>query len=149
MAKRDILTASLAIAGTALMWLPILAPFFFSIALLARAHVFRLDYLMPAELFPMVLAGGLALLWAAIRARSRRKIIGWAFGIAVGMLLGGQLIAVLTGLASGEAEPSGWRWALVVASLAVYSLSIVAMGVGGLLLLRDLFKRPPLPTQGR
>jgi MFS family permease len=97
----------------------------------------------------MVLAGGFALLWAAIRARSRRKIIGWAFGIAVVMLLGGQLLAVLTGLASGEVEPSGWQWALVVASLAVYSLSIVAMGVGGLLLLRDLFKRPPLPTQGR
>jgi hypothetical protein len=149
MAKRDVLTPSLAIAGTVLMWFPILAPVFLSIALLARAHVFRLDYLMPAELFLMVLAGGFALLWAAIRARSRRKIIGWAFGIAVSMLLGGQLVAGLTGLASGEAEPSGWQWALVVASLAVYSLSIVAMGVGGLLLLRDLFKRPALPTQGR
>jgi len=149
MAKRDVLTRSLAIAGTVLMWLPILAPFFFSIALLARAHVFRLDYLMPAELFPIVLAGWLALLWAAIRARSRRKLIGWAFGIGVGMLIGGQLIATLTGLASGDAEPSGWQWALVVASLAVYCLSIIAMGVGGLLLLRDLFMWPPSRTQGR
>jgi hypothetical protein len=149
MAKRDVFTPSLAIAGTVLMWLPILAPFIFSIGLLTRAHVFRLDYLMPAELFPVVLAGGFALLFAAIRARSRRKIIGWAFGIAVVVLLGGQLVAVLTGLASGEAEPSGWQWALVVASLAVYSLSVVAMGVGGLLLLRDLFKRSPLAAQGR
>ena len=149
MPKRDILTRSLAVVGTVLMWLPILAPFFFSISLLARANESRLDYLLPAELFPIVLVGGLALLWAAIRAQSRRKLIGWAFGLAVGMLLGGQLVAVLTGLASGEAEPSAWEWALVVASLAVYSLSIVAMGVGGLLLLRDLFKRPPLPAQGR
>jgi hypothetical protein len=149
MAKRDVLTRSLAIAGTVLMWLPILAPFLFSIALLNRAHVFRLDYLMPAELFPIVLAGSLALLWAAIRARSRRKLIGWAFGIGVGMLIGGQLIATLTGLASGDAEPSGWQWALVVASLAVYCLSIIAMGVGGLLLLRDLFMRPPSRAQGR
>jgi MFS family permease len=148
MANRYTLTLSLAIAGTVLTWLPILAPLFFSIALFTRARVFRLDYLMPAELFLVVLAGGFALLFAAIRARSRRKIIAWAFGIAVGGLIAGQLVASLTGLASGEADPSGWRWALVVASLALYSLSVVAMGVGGLLLLGDLFKQPPLPTQG-
>ncbi len=149
MAKRDILTPSLAIAGTVLTWLPILAPFIFSIALLTRAHVFRLDYLMPAELFLVVLAGGFALLFAAIRARSRRKVIGWGFGVAVGVLLAGQLVATVTGLASGVAPPSGWQWALVLASLAAYWLSVVVMGVGGLLLLRDLFKQSPSASQVR
>ncbi len=50
------------------------------------------------------------------------------------------MLAVVTGLASGETEPVGWWWALVVASIAVYSLALVAIGVGGVLLLSDLFK---------
>jgi hypothetical protein len=56
------------------------------------------------------------------------------------LLVGGQVLAVVTGLASGEAEPAGGRWTVVLASIVVYSLALVAMGVGGVLLLRDLFK---------
>jgi peptidoglycan/LPS O-acetylase OafA/YrhL len=95
------------------------------------------DYLMPAELFPLALAGGCLLIWAALRARSRRGL-----GIAAGLLVVGQVLAVVTGLASGETEPAGWQWALVLASIAGYSLALVVVGVGGLLLLRDLFKPP-------
>jgi hypothetical protein len=94
---------------------------------------------VPAELFPAALAGGGLLLWAALRARSRRRLIGWGLGIAVGLLVGGQVLAVVTGLASGEAGPAGW-WTIVLASIVAYSLAVVAMGVGGVLLLRDLFK---------
>lgn len=98
----------------------------------------RFDWLMPAELFVVALVGGGALLWAAIRARSRRALIGWSLGIAVVSLVGSQALAVVTGLASGATEPAGWPWALVVALLALYSLALVAMGVGGVLLIRDL-----------
>lgn len=142
MAKRDNLTSFLAIAGTILVWLPILAPVLLSLLLLIRDHVFLLDFLMPEELFLAVAIGASALLWAALRARSRRKLIGWAFGIAIAMFFGGQGLAVLTGLASGATEPSGWPWYLVLASLAVYWLAVITAGVGGLLLLGDLFKPP-------
>jgi hypothetical protein len=94
-----------------------------------------------AELFPFALVGEGLLLWAALRARSRYKLIGWELGIAIDSLVGGQTLAVVTGLASGETEPVGWRWIFVLASLAIYSLALVAMGVGGILLLRDLFKK--------
>jgi len=80
------------------------------------------------------------LLWAALLAHSHRGLIGWSLAIAIGLLVGGQALAVVTGLASGETEPTGWSWALVLASLVAYILSLIAMGVGGLLLLRDLFK---------
>ncbi|MBL7201178.1 MAG: hypothetical protein ISS56_13650 [Anaerolineae bacterium] len=142
MGKKGILTKILAIAGTTLVWFPILAPVLLSVALIIQERTFRFDYLMPAELFPSALVGGCLLLWAALRAHSRRGLIGWGLGVAAGMLIGGQALAVVTGLASGEIEPAGLWWALVVASLAVYSLALVAMGVGGVLLLRDLFQVP-------
>ena len=89
MEKKNILTKILAIAGTALAWFPILAPVVLSIPGLIAERVFRFDYLMPAELFPVALVGGGLLLGAALRARSRRGLIGWGLGIAAGLLVGG------------------------------------------------------------
>ena len=92
------------------MWFPILAPVLLSMAVAIQGRMFRFDYLMPAELFPVALVGGCLLIWAALRARSRRRLIGWGLGIASSMLVGGQALAVVTGLASGESEPAG-GWA--------------------------------------
>jgi hypothetical protein len=148
MKENGILTRILAIVGTVLAWFPIFAPVLFSIAEILRGGVLRFDYLMPAELFPVALVGGGLLLWAALWARSRRGLIGWSLGIAIGMLVGSQMLAVVTGLASGRTEPTGWWWALVLASIVVYTLALAAIGFGGVLLLRDLSKPPP-PLKGR
>ena len=142
MENKSVFTEILAIVGTVLVWFPTLAPVLSSVAAIIEGRMFRFDYLMPAELFPAALLGGCLLMWAALRARSRRGLVGWCLGIAVVSPLVGQVLATVTGLASGETEPVGWPWALVLASLAVYSLALVATGVGGLLLLRDLFKTP-------
>ena len=99
---------------------------------------------MPAELLVLALPGGGLLLWAALRARSRRALTAWGLGIAVVMLFGGQVAAVTTGLARGEvplSEGHLWR-ALVLGSIVGYDLSLLAVGVGGALLLRDLYGRP-------
>jgi hypothetical protein len=140
MENKGTLTKILAITGTVLVWFPLLAPVLLSVVLFVQAGMFRMDYLMPAELFPVALGGGLLLLWAAIRARSRRAVIGWGLGIAVGLLFGSQALAVVTGLASGEIEATGWQWALVLGSLIVYILALIAVGVGGILLLKDLYR---------
>ena len=140
MEKKAILTRALAVVGTVLVWFPILAMLTTSVVGSIARGMFRYDYLRPAELFPIAIVGGALLMWAALRARSRRGLIGWGLGVVVGMLLGGQALAVVTGLASGETEPVGWPWALVVASIAVYSLALVEIGVAGVLLARDLFK---------
>ena len=140
MDNKRTLTKGFAIVGTVLAWFPLLAPVLISIIFLAQESVFRFDYLLPAELFPFALAGGLLLIWAAIRARSQRGLIGWGLGIAAGLLVGGQALAVATGLASGETDATGWQWALVLGSLIAYILALIAVGVGGVLLLRDLFK---------
>ena len=109
--------------------------------------MFRFDYLMPAELFPVALAGGCLLLWAALRARARRGLIGGSLGGAVILPVAGQALASSQAWPRAETEPTGWPWALVLASLALYVLALVVLGVGGVLLLRDLFKaaRSPIP----
>jgi multisubunit Na+/H+ antiporter MnhC subunit len=140
MEKKDVLTKVLAIVGTVFAWQPILAPILFSAVRFSQSRMFRFDYLMPAEFFPVALIGGILLLWAALRARAYRRLIGWSLGIAVLALVGGQALAVVTGLASGETEAAGLPWALVVTSLVVYTLALVAMAISGILLLRDLFK---------
>ena len=55
MKNRDVLTRSLAVVGTVLVWIPILAPILFSVVFLITAKALRFDYLMPAELFLLVL----------------------------------------------------------------------------------------------
>ena len=70
MENKGVLTKILAIAGTVLVWLPILAPILFTTIRFIQRHMFRFDYLMSAELFPAVLVGGGILLWAALRAHS-------------------------------------------------------------------------------
>ena len=147
MEKRGVFTKILAILGTALVWFPLLAPVLIGVVFFINTRTLRFDFLMPVELFMVALIGGGLLIWAALRARSHWRLIGWGLGIAAGLLVGSQALAELTGLASGEIEPAGWVGALVLASLVVYSLAIVAIGIGGLLLLRDLFKPPRLEKE--
>lgn len=144
MEEKNTLTKVLAIAGTVLVWFPILAPILLSIILLVVERKFLFDYLMPAELFPVALLGSALLLWAALRARTQVQLVLWGFVVAVIMLLGGQWLAVVTGLASGDRPPTGWAWALVLASLSIYWLGLIMVGTGGALLLRDL-RNKPLP----
>jgi hypothetical protein len=141
MEKEPILTKVLAVIGTVLVWFPIVATVALSVVGSIQSQIFRFDYLLPLELFPVALVGGGALLWAAFRARSRRGLIAWGFGIVAGMLIGGQVLAVTSGLASGQTEPTGWIWILLLVSIGIYWLGLVELGIAGLLLVRDLCTR--------
>jgi hypothetical protein len=139
MGKKDALSKILALAGAVLVWLPILAPAVFCLIVLIRSGGFHFDYLMPAELFPAVLIGGGLLLWAALRAHMQRKMIGCSLGAIIASLIGAQALAVVTGLASGAAEPEGLPWIAVLALLAFFWAALLILGVGGLMLLRNAF----------
>ena len=58
MDKRDTLARILAIAGTALIWLDLLAPLVLGLLSLIFWQRFRFDFLMPVELFMLGLLGG-------------------------------------------------------------------------------------------
>lgn len=133
MVKRDTLSKFLTIVGTVLVWIPILAPVVFGFISLGMDGIFRFDYLMPAELGILVFVGGASLLWGANRARSQQRIIAWGLGIAAGSMV--ILFAIR------DVEPGSLEWGIAIGLLVVYSLAIVAMGAGGVLLWRELYKK--------
>ena len=132
MEKKDTLSKIFAILGTALVCFPILAPLVLGFVSLGMDGIYRIDYLMPAELGLVVFAGGASLIWGAIRTRLRQRIIAWGFGLAAGS------IAIM--FLFGDVVPGSWQWAIVIGMLLTYCLAIVIMGIGGLLLCRDLFR---------
>ena len=136
--KKVKITKMIALLGTIVIWLPI----FFTLLTAAigsiAARTFLLDYLMPAELFPFALAGSLLLLWATIRAGLWKKEQVWSLAVMVVSLAACQGSAVLTGLASGDREPSGWPLFLVMSFLGLYIAAILAQGILGIFLLRKL-----------
>jgi len=138
MGKKDGFTRIFAIAGTILVWLPLLAPVIFSLFRLIQSRRFLFDFLMPAELFLVELLGGALLFWAAMRAQAYRKLIGWSLGVAFLMLVVSMALAQVTGLASGVAEPTTGLMALVLAPIILYWLALIVAGVGGILLIKDI-----------
>ena len=133
MNKRDALSKILTTVGILMVWVPILAPVFLGFISLGTNGIYRFDYLMPAELGLVIFIGGVMLFWVAIRAKSQRGIIAWGLGIAIGA------ITLLNTF--GDVEPGSLRWAIVVGLLIIYSLAIVVLGVGGVLLWRNLDRK--------
>lgn len=144
MKNQSHLTKLLTLVGTLLVWFPLVAPVMLSVVASVRRGRFLFDYLMPAELFLFALSGGLMLIWAAIRAHTRRRLIEWGLSIAMGLLLGSQALAVVTGLAHGDTEPGGWQWALVLTMLGGYILALLGVGIGGARLWREVLKKPQM-----
>jgi hypothetical protein len=141
---KRVLLKILAVIGTILIWFPIAATVLISVIGSIQAGQFLFDFLMPMELFPAILVGGILLLWAAWKAHSRVKMIALGFVVMVVMLIGIQAFAVLTGIASGPATPSAWHWAVITAAIVFYSLALVDVAAAGILLVFDLFKNRPV-----
>lgn len=140
------LTKVLAVTGTALVSFPLLAPMLLSLGyLIASGGAWRFDYLMPAELFLLALGGGGLLIWAAWRGQAHRAQIAGSLAAAVILLFGSQGLAVMTGLAHGDTPPEGWRFTLVLTLLIGYVVSLIALLIGGMLLIRDLWQEPQQP----
>jgi hypothetical protein len=140
MNKMDWFTKTLALVGTIFVTLPVLAPIILSIIQLISSGNFLFDFLMPAELgWPAIFGAGL-LIWASIRSRFHLKRIIWCTGIAIILVFGSQWLAVITGLASGRIDTTGWQYIMVVCSMIGYDLAVIGLAVSGGLLCRHLFK---------
>lgn len=139
MRKNNLFTKIIVIAGNVLVWTPIILPFFTALFALVQLGRVIFDFLMPAELFPFVLAGLILLLWGSFRTKSRQKIIAIATVAASILLASAQTVAGTTGLAGGETE-GGVPFIIAMGLLILFDLSLVVAGIGGLQLLRDLVR---------
>lgn len=142
MKRSQVINRIVIILGTVLVLLPVAAPLIFGLFSLAEDGIFRLDYLMPAELFFVVLVGGLLLLFGAFRMKEFRGLIGGLLAAAVVLLFGSQALAVVTGLADGSIEPTGWQFYLVMGGIILYDLLVVALGIAGIRLNRSIRLNP-------
>lgn len=146
MEKKDTFTKVLAIGGTILVWLPVVAPLTFGLVRLIQSGHFLFDYLMPAEVAPVVLIGSGLLLWASTRAKWNWRLMAWIWGIAIVLLVVSQVVAMVTGLADGRIAATGWQWAVTLGMLLGYDLAVVAMGVFGICLCKHVYKGPPVSS---
>jgi hypothetical protein len=130
----------LAVAGAVLVLSPLALTVLLSlIASLGAARVL-FDFLLPAELFPLFLAGALLTTVAALRTRSHRYwVIGGALVTALA-LLSAQGAAIATGLAAGDRAPQGWPFALVMGLFLLFLAAMVATGVGSVALARYVLR---------
>ena len=137
-AKSPKSTKIIAGIGTILVWIPVFFTVLTGVIATIATGTLLVDYLMPAELFPLVLIGASLLLWATIRAGAYRKFIAWSLVVMACALAGTQGAAVLTGLASGETEAAGWPLVLVASFLTLYIAALIAHCITGILLLKKL-----------
>jgi hypothetical protein len=147
MSRPTTLDRALIVVGTLLAWFPIAATLILSAIGTVADRTLRFDFLMPAELFLFFAVGGLLLSIAAVRLGRRRWTVIGGTTAAVAALAATQGLAVVTGLAHGDAEPTGWRLALVLTMLVLYTVAVIVTAVGGIQLWRDVGARavPPGP----
>jgi len=136
-------TKSLAVVGTIFIFIPIAAPLFFGFLHFLRSNKFMVDYLMPAELFPVIVVGIALLLWAAIRRRACIRWLTWSIILMVITLVGGMLIARWSGLAADEIEPIGFWWSVVMGAIILYIFTVICIGFAGCHLIKILFTQSP------
>ena len=101
-----------------------------------------LDYLMLAEIFPIVVLGILLLFVASLLTKRLVRPFAYLSAAAVITLAGALLIASQTGLSSGAIPATGWQFALVVGLISLYDLLVVAIGVVGVVFAARLFHKP-------
>jgi hypothetical protein len=138
MEKKEKLTRILAIVGTILVWIPLVLPIVFGVIHFAGTRRFLVDFLMPGELFPVIAVGGGLLLWAAFRSGKCKKYLLWASAAAVFFLFASLEFAQISGIASGKTEEAGLPMIGLWTLWAIFCLSVVALGVGGIRLIRKL-----------
>jgi hypothetical protein len=127
----------LAIVGTVLVWITLLAPVLLSLVVLLTRNMVLFDYLMPAELFPLALIGGGFLYLVAYRIHYFKRMISWSLSIAIVSLVSGQIFAVISGVASGSIDT--WQLFVIRGTNLLYCAFLFLTGINGIRLLLKIF----------
>ena len=126
-----------------MLWAPILFMFLTAIIGSIAGKALLFDYLMLAELFPIIALGLVLLVLTTLLTKTFRKWFGWGSVAALVALTTGQVLAVTSGLASGALPESGGIFVTVIASIVIYNVLVVALAILAILLLRRIFRKEP------
>jgi len=126
-----------------MLWAPILFMFLTAIIGSIAGKALLFDYLMLAELFPIIALGLVLLVLTTLLTKTFRKWFGWGSVAALVALTAGQVLAVTSGLASGALPESGGIFVTVIASIVIYNVLVVALAILAILLLRRIFRKEP------
>jgi hypothetical protein len=118
--------------GTFLLLAPIIFMLILSIFPLVKEGKLLIDFLIPLEVFPIVLAGtGILTLIACKTNIYKKRICSMAILLVI-MFVGGQYIAVLTGIADGGTPATGWPLIIVFTSIIIFDVLTVIIGIHGI-----------------
>ena len=126
----------LTMVGTVLLALPIGFMLATSVIGSIMRKQFLMDYMIPAELFLLVLAGAVALVVAAFRTGQNKKQTLICLAVTCAALFACQGLAVVTGLASGRTAAEGLPLYAVMGLLIVYDVMVVVDIICGIILFR-------------
>lgn len=120
----------------------LLAPITFMLIISAIMLVTRgkilVDILIPLEVFPIVLTGAGILTLIACKINVYKKRICSMSIALVAMLIGGQYLAIVTGLADGSTPASGWPLIIVMSTIIVYDILTIVIGIYGIRIYQHL-----------
>lgn len=139
--QKSALSKIFAIAGTAALWVPILFMLVTAVIGSIASHEVLLDYLILAELFPVVALGIVLLFFASLLAHTYAKWFGWGSAAALAALAAGLILATASGLASGAHAAAGGIFAVVIVCIAAFNLMIIGLAVLGIRLIVRLFPK--------
>ena len=138
MQKRQRFTRVLAILGTVLLWLPVIMMVALTVGGAPR-KVGSLPFFAVGamDVFPVVALGGGLMLWAAVRARSHRKVLGLSLAAPVG--------GIVCGVVWSQPVPSdGWVLLVTTGLIVLYWIGLLIAAVSGISLVRSLSSRPSI-----
>ncbi|MCI0502288.1 MAG: hypothetical protein L0Y48_01695 [Fusobacteria bacterium] len=121
--------------GSFFMLLPIAFMLVTGIIKSVQSGILRMDFLTPAEFFPVVFVGSFMLFIAGRRVGRFTVLLRTLTMIVVISLIASQGAAVFTGLASGAIEAEGWPIVLVIGLLITYMAATIVQGITGIIML--------------
>lgn len=135
MQKRQGFTKGLATVGTVLLWLPVILVVVLTVGGVPKEVGWLPFFAVGAmDMFPVVVLGGGLVLWAAIRVRSHRRVLGWSLTAPVG--------SIVCGVVWSQPVPTGGSLLVITTGLiVVYWLGLLIAGASGISLVRSLFSR--------
>ena len=141
--QKSALAKIFSVSGTLLLVAPILFMLVTAVVGSIAGKALLFDYLMLAELFPIVALGLVLLVLGSIASRILPKWIGWSSAAALILLAASLLFANASGLSSGAQSMQSGAFTLVVIGIAVYNVLILGIAILGILLVKKLFQKQP------